>query len=139
MALNAESLCLTLCYKKQQKTHFWTSLLLLPGLHIEKYPPAEYSHYLHFAYYCVKHIQVAITKHWLGTPLSILWPVTAEQAYRFQPYPCSFVTDMNVYKLQGLCYTHCGPTSISFLTASVNDFITHLYDFFSFLSSGSGH
>lgn len=58
----------------------------------------------------IKHFKVAILKHCLGTPLSIQWPVTVEQAYGFQPYPCSLVTDMHTYKLQGLCYTQRGPS-----------------------------
>lgn len=77
------------------------------ALYIEKYPLADYSHICILL--TIKHFQVAMVKHCPGTPLSIQWPVTVEQAYGFQPYPCSLVTDMNIYKLQGLCYTHRGP------------------------------
>lgn len=99
-------LCLTMCYNGGE-TQLRLSSLLLLWLYIEKYPLADYSHICILL--TIKHFQVAIVKHGLGTPLSIQWSVTVEQAYGFQPYPCSLVTDMHIYKLQGLCYTHRGP------------------------------
>lgn len=74
---------------------------------IEKYPLAHYSHICILL--TIKHIHVAIVKHCLGAPLSIQWPVRVEQAYGFQPYPRSLVTDIHIYKLQGMCYIHWGP------------------------------
>lgn len=64
--------------------------------------------YLYFAYY-IKHFHVAMVKHCLGTPLHIQWPVTAEQSYGFQAYPCSLVTDMHIYKFQWPCWVQKRP------------------------------
>lgn len=81
---------------------------LLPlWLYIEKYPPADYSH-LHFAY-CEALLSGCLSRALPGTPLGIQRPVTVKQAYGFQPYPCSPVTDMHVYKLQDPRHIHRGP------------------------------
>lgn len=125
-----QTLCLTLCRKG--KTQLRPSVLLLPWPHIEKCPPAEYSHICILL--TMKHFQIAIVNQCLETPLSIQWPVTVEQAYGFQPHPCSVVTDMHVYKLQGLRYTHRGtPQSPTFsqLHLMTSSLICKIFFFFS--------
>lgn len=126
-------LCLTMCYNGGE-TQLRLSSLLLLWLYIEKYPLADYSHICILL--TIKHFQVAIVKHGLGTPLSIQWSVTVEQAYGFQPYPCSLVTDMHIYKLQGLCYTHRGPPqspSSPRLHLMTSSLICKIYFFFSII------
>lgn len=71
----------------------------------------------------MEHFQVAWVKHRQWTPLGIHQPVSIQRAYGFQPFPCSLVADMQVYKLPGLCCIHRSRhPRLPATVASLNDF-----------------
>lgn len=111
-------------------TQLSLSLLFLPWLYIEKYPPADYSHICILL--TMKHFQVAIVKHCLGTPLSIQWPVTRTGIWvsTLPLFSCHWYAHIQITR--PVLHSQ-GPTSISYFPmASFNDFITHRQDSFFF-------
>lgn len=87
----------------------------------KKNPVADCSHICILL--TMEHFQVAWVKHRQWTPLGIHQPVSIQRAYGFQPFPCSLVADMQVYKLPGLCCIHRSRhPRLSAIVASLNDF-----------------